>query len=445
MIITKKCLPRRAVLRSLGATIALPLLDGMVPAFASRRPTAAEPVRRFAAVYVGNGMNMADWTPPGEGSLELSPILQPLAPFRARTTVLSGLDNGPGRSNEAGGLHSRIQPAWLTGTHAKPTEGPDVQAGISLDQIAARVLGTETQLPSLELALETVDLERACEPAFSCTYMSTLSWRNATTPLPMEGNPRAVFERLFGDGSSAAERNEERRKDRSILDSLLDEMAALQKQLGTGDRSTVDEYLGTIRDVERRIETAATTPDPDLSVDIARYSGVPEHVRGTCDADVRAAGACVPGRPYTYLDLPDGARAQQPGIPREWGARGDPSTIASPERSRETRDADQAKHVSSPCLRWASRQAGCNSGWRWLAARPHDSALWFWDEQLGPSPPYDVPTLMVGGASTKGGRHVRYPDGTPLTNLQLTLLERLGVPVEQFGNSTGSLSLLSDV
>ena len=434
MIITKKYLPRRAVLRGLGATIALPLLDGMVPAFASRRTTAAKPVRRFAAVYVGNGMNMADWTPPGEGALELSPILQPLAPFRARTTVLSGLDNGPGRSIDAGGLHSRIQPAWLTGTHAKPTEGPDVQAGISLDQIAARALGAETQLPSLELALETVDLERACEPAFSCAYVSTLSWRNATTPLPMEGNPRAVFERLFGDGSSAAQRNEEMRKDRSILDSLLDEMAALQKQLGTGDRSTVDEYLGTIRDVDRQIR-----------VDIARYSGVPSTFAGHATLMFELLALAYQAdltRVSTFLMVRERSN-------RVFPESGVPEAI-HPLSHHQNNPAklEMQTRLNTYHLRVFAGLLGK------LDATPDgdgsllDHTTVLFGSGMSDSDlhlPYDVPTLMVGGVSTKGGRHVRYPDGTPLTNLQLTLLERLGVPVEQFGNSTGSLNLLSDV
>ena len=445
MIITKKCLPRRAVLRGLGATIALPLLDGMVPAFASRRTTAAKPVRRFAAVYIGNGMNMADWTPPGEEALQLSPILQPLAPFRARTTVLSGLDNGPGRSIDAGGLHSRIQPAWLTGTQAKPTEGPDVQAGISLDQIAASALGTETQLPSLELALETVDLERACEPEFSCAYVSTLSWRNATTPLPMEANPRAVFERLFGDGSSAAERNEEMRKDRSILDSLVDEMAALQKQLGPGDRSTVDEYVDTIRDVERRIETAVTTPDPDLPVSISRYSGIPSSF---------AAHATLMFELLALAYQADLTRVSTFLMVRERSNRVFPeSGVPEAIHPLSHHQNDPAKLEMQTRLNTYHLRVFAGLLDKLDATPDGDGSLLDHTTVLFGSGmsnsnlhlPYDVPTLMVGGASAKGGRHVRYPDGTPLTNLQLTLLERLGVPVEQFGNSTGSLSLLSDI
>ena len=211
MIITKKAIPRRTVLRGLGATIALPLLDGMVPAFAAVRNTAAKPTNRLAVVYVphGNTMNSVlgidNWTPPTEGAgFALSPILEPLAPFRDRLLVLSGLDHTPGAQlpGEPAGGHGRVSGAFLTGVHAKPTEGADFRAGTSVDQIAAAELGKHTQLSSLEISLAPTGMAGACDGGFSCAYTSTLCWRTPTSPLPMENNPRALFERMFGDNDS---------------------------------------------------------------------------------------------------------------------------------------------------------------------------------------------------------------------------------------------------
>ena len=445
MIITGRHVPRRTVLRGLGSAIALPLLDGMVPALRSSRALAATPVQRFAAVYVGNGMNMSDWTPPRDGPLELSPILQPLAPFRARTTVLSGLDNRPGQSTDAGGLHSRIQPAWLTGTRAKPTEGPDVEAGISLDQIAAKTLGAQTQLPSLELALETVYLDRACEPSYSCTYVSTLSWQNTTTPRPMEANPRAVFERLFGDGTNAAAREEERRKDRSILDSLLDEMAALRRRLGPDDQSTVSEYFDTIRDVERRIEESATTPDPAQLVDLSRYTGIPtrfaahatlmfELMALAFQADVTRVSTVLMVRERSNRVFPES------GVPEAIHPlshhQHDPAKLEMQTRLNRYHVGVFAELIDKLDTTPDGDGSLLDRTTILFGSGMSDS-----DRHL----PHNVPTLVVGGASITGGRHVRCPDGTPLTNLQLTLLERLGVPVDQFGDSTGSLSRLTGI
>src|SRR5262245_1707890 len=240
MIVTRKSLSRRTVLRGLGATMALPLLDGMVPAFAAQNQTAARPVIRLGVMYVPMGAVMNNWTPAGEGAqFEMSPILQPLTPFRDRVLVLTGLDNKPAVAllGEPAGGHGRIGGAFLTGVHAKPTEGADFAAGISVDQIAAAHLGRETQLASLELGLETSGLAGACDVGYSCAYVNTICWRSATSPLPMENNPRAVFERLFGDSDStdAAARIARIEKDRSVLDSVTQTVADLQKSLGQRD------------------------------------------------------------------------------------------------------------------------------------------------------------------------------------------------------------------
>ena len=243
MVITKKCLSRRTVLRGLGAGIALPLLDGMVPAFAAIRHTAARPVRRLGAVYVPNGMSMARWLPATEGSLELTPILSPLASVRDRVLVLSGMDNSAAKQllNEGDGDHSRWQAAFLTGAHARKASGTNttLHVGVSMDQLAAHELRADTQLASLELSLEANELVGQCEDGYGCAYSATLAWRDASTPMPMETNPRAVFEHLFGAvGSTESEaRLRALRRDRSILDSVREELTDLQRVLGRGDRS----------------------------------------------------------------------------------------------------------------------------------------------------------------------------------------------------------------
>ena len=241
MVITKKCLSRRTVLRGLGATIALPLLDGMVPAFAAIRTTAARPVKRLGAVYVPNGMSMPNWLPATEGSLELTPILAPLAPVRDRVLVLSGMANQEAKQwlNEGDGDHSRCQAAFLTGAHAKKASGTNttLEVGVSMDQLAARELRDDTQLASLELSLEANELVGQCEDGYGCAYSATLAWRDANTPLPMQTNPRAVFEHLFGAvGSTGREaRLRALRMDKSILDSVNEELTDLQRRLGSSD------------------------------------------------------------------------------------------------------------------------------------------------------------------------------------------------------------------
>ena len=448
MFLTGRCLPRRTMLRSVGTAIALPLLDGMVPAVGARRQTAAVAVRRFAAVYVGNGMNMAKWAPASTGALELSPILQPLAAYRDQLVVFSGLDNREGGSADFGGLHSRIQPAWLTGTHAKQTEGANVEAGVSMDQIAAGVLGVDTQLPSLELALESVDVTRACEPAFACTYVSTLSWRNPTTPLPMDVDPRAVFERLFGDGSSAAAREAERRRDRSILDRVTADMASLQQRLGPTDRATLGDYVDAIRDVERHIQKSEEQAARELPVvDVAAFTGIPStftaHAHLMFDlmtlafqADLTRVSTCLMVRERSDRVFPESGIYD--GVHPLSHHENDPARLDKQarlnafhvgvfagllDRLRATRDGDGTL-LDHTVVLFGSGMSDSNR---------HS--------------PLGVPTLVAGGrgAGIAGGRHLQYPSGTPLANLQVALLERLGVAVERFGDSSSGPKLLSDV
>ena len=255
MFITKKSLSRRTVLRGLGVSVALPLLDSMIPALKA----SPSPVRRLGAVYVPNGMSMPYWRPLTAGPLELSPILKPLEPVKDRVLVLSGMDNREAEPllNEGDGDHSRAQTAFLTGAHAMKASGvrTTLEAGVSMDQIAARQFGRETQIASLELSLEANDLVGQCEDGYGCAYSATLAWKDANTPLPMETDPRAVFERLFGAAGSTEREARLRgfRRDQSLLDSVSDELAALRRVIGSSDRSKLNGYLDSVRDIQRRV------------------------------------------------------------------------------------------------------------------------------------------------------------------------------------------------
>src|SRR5215469_7272860 len=260
--VTRKSIPRRTFLRGTGASLALPLLDAMTPAFAA--PTD-RPIR-LGFIEVPNGIMMDKFTPAIEGAdFALTPVLEPLAAFRDRMLVLSGLDQATakGLSFEVGGDHPRTCTAWLTSTHCKMTSGADLRAGISVDQVAAREFGKYTQLASLEVGLETAEIVGSCESAYSCAYYNTISWRNETTPLPMENRPRAIFERLFGDAgtSDAKARSALRDEDRSVLDFVSDNVKRLRGRLGGADRGKIDQYLEAVRDVERRIQLAEAQGD----------------------------------------------------------------------------------------------------------------------------------------------------------------------------------------
>ena len=275
MIITKRAIPRRTVLRGLGATLALPLLDGMIPALSAQAKTAAKSVHRFGVVYVPNGVIHSAWLPGVEGtSYELSPTLAPLAPFRDRMVVLSGLScvSPLGRP---GGFHAKAATRFLTDV-TPPTSETWLDAGISMDQVLANEFGSKTQLASLELAVESNETAGACDIGFACVYSNTISWKSANTPLPTQNNPRAVFERLFGDSRSTDARARLARieQDRSILDSVTEETARLRGTLGASDRAKLGEYLESVRDVERRLRLAEEQSDRDVPW-MDRPAGIP--------------------------------------------------------------------------------------------------------------------------------------------------------------------------
>jgi hypothetical protein len=267
MVIHKKAIHRRAFLRGAGAALTLPLLDAMIPALGHAAETE-RPIR-LSFIEVPNGIMMDKWTPAAEGAnFALTPVLEPLASFRDRMLVLSGLDQHQAEAfaNEVGGDHPRACTAWLTGAHARMTSGADLKAGISVDQVAAREFSKYTQLASLEVGLESAEVVGACESAYSCAYYNTISWRNETTPLPMENRPRAIFERLFGDSGSADPkvRMARTQENRSILDAVAEDVTRLRGRLGRADRGKIDQYLEAVRDVERRIQLADAQGAPKL-------------------------------------------------------------------------------------------------------------------------------------------------------------------------------------
>ena len=442
MIITRKAIPRRTMLRGLGASLALPLLDSMVPAFAATQNSPLEPVRRLGVVYVPNGMRMEHWTPSIEGPVfDFKEILQPLAPFRDHLRVLTGLDGAEGVGLRKG-VHASASTRFLTGVPALSEDGANLLAGASMDQLAARELGRQTQLASLELALDGRDFTGSCDDGFSCAFTNTIAWANETTPLPMENNPRVVFERLFGDSGTTdpTVRRARRRKDASLLDSVTERAAELQRGLGPSDRSKLDQYMDGVRDIERRIQKAEEQSARELPA-VEQPPGVPdtvgEHARLMFDLQALAyetdltrvvtfmIGREITGRTYAEIGVPD---AHHPISHHQR----DPEKLAKLtkinqyhvslfagflERLRSTPDGDGSllDHVQ---IIYGAGMSESNS---------HQ--------------PHNLPILIAGGGASTGGHHLKYAEGTPLANLHLALLDQLGVGVEKLGHSTGRLPI----
>ena len=447
MTITKKAISRRTVLRGLGVSVSLPLLDSMVPALTAFQKTAAKPVNRFGAVYVPNGMVMPHWTPSGEGNaFEFTPILKPLEPFRDRLLILSGLNSTPPAKQGAVGVHARASTRFLTDVPPKVTNGADLEAGISMDQIAARELGRHTQLASLELGLESTESGASCDNGFNCVYTSTISWRGATTPLPTEHNPREVFERLFGDTTSTdpATRLARIQQERSILDSVSQRIARLGQRVGSGDRAKLDEYFEAIRDIERRIQNAEQQSATELPV-VDQPAGIPatfeEHAKLMFDL-YALAYQCDLTRVITFMIAHEfsGRTYPQIGVADAHHPishhQNDPARLAKLvkintyhmtlfasflEKLRSTPDGDGSL-LDHAMIVYGAGMSDSNA---------HD--------------PKNLPILLAGGGAgrLKGGSHVRFPKDTPLANLHVTLLDKLGVRVEKLGDSAGELPQLS--
>ena len=444
MINTGLSLPRRTFLRGVGATVALPLLDAMVPALSAVTPAAARPVTRLGFVYVPNGVIMDHWTPTATGAgFAFTPTLNPLEPFRDRVLVLSGLRSRPAEpQGDGSGDHARGSTAWLSAAHAKRTEGADLRGGTTIDQIVANTVGRETPLRSLELAVDDVsELVGNCDSGYTCAYTNTLSWRTPTTPLPMQTDPRVVFERLFGDGGSPEQRAAQGRADRSLLDSVTEAAARFQQRLGPEDRRRMAEYLDAIRELERRIQrieaqAAERVEVPDAPVGVP--DDVDAHIRLMLDLQVLAFQADVT-RVCTFMM---GREISQ----RTYGMIG----VAEPHHGLSHHGGDRAKidrllkidtyHVSLLAYYLEKLRAVSDGEGSLL---DHCAILYGGCISNGNTHSHaKLPAVLAGGAAgrLRGGRHLQYPDDTPLANLLLTLADTAGVELESIGDSTARLS-----
>jgi hypothetical protein len=441
MFVTKKHLPRRTFLRGMGVSLALPLLDSMIPARTLLAQTAARPVSRLGFIYVPHGAIMDKWTPATVGDgFEFTPILKPLEPFRDRLNVVSGLGH---RAADTTAVHSLSPTTWLSGVRPKATQGVDAYAGVTADQIAAQAIGQDTILPSMELASEDHSgLIGSCDRDYGCIYMNTLSWRTPTTPMPMEINPRKVFERMFGQGGSASERLARIQEDRSILDAITKDAASLELKLGASDRQVMSQYLENVREIERRIERAESSQgDQDLLLP-TRPAGVPfnyeEHIKLMYElmalayqADVTRVitfmiSREVSNRTYPQVGVTDGHHAishhQNRAEKMEKNVRIQTYNIGQfgyfLEKLRDTPDGDGSL-LDHSLLLYGSNMSNSNA---------HDH--------------FPLPNVVIGGAAgqMKGGRHLKYADHTPMTNLLVTMLDKVGVRQEALGDSSGRLT-----
>ncbi len=441
MIITKKALPRRTFLRGVGAGLALPLLDAMVPSMTALASTPADPVRRLGFVYMPMGCDLPRWTPTGEGTLSaLSPALQSLAPVVDQLTVISNLE----LRNAYPGTHATSNAAFLSAATAKWTESTDYHLGTTVDQIAAAQIGRQTLLPSLELSMDLLQTVGQCDNGYACVYQNNLSWSSPTTPLPAEAHPRIVFERLFGEGGNAADRRAALRKRASLLDWVREDITRLQNTLGPEDRTRVGQYLDTVREVERRIQKAeAETADNELP-DLDRPVGVPasyaDHARLMFDLQVLALQGDVT-RVITFQ------------LARETSNRTYPEIGVSDPHHPLTHHGNDPEKVE----RMAKINAFHVSLFAYflekLKATPEgngtllDHALYLYGSGMGNPNVHDhvnLPILVAGGAAGrhKGARHIKYAEPTPLANLHLTLLERVGVRMDAFADSKGKVDEL---
>jgi len=444
-IIFKKHIPRRTFLRGLGVTMSLPLLDSMIPAQTPLARTAANPKVRMGLCFIPHGAVMSNWTPATEGALTLSRTLSPLEPFKQSVVVVSNLAHAmaaPGGPGDNGGDHTRSPAVFLNGVHPKRTDGADIRAGVTIDQMAALKIGQETPLPSLELATEDFSgLVGSCDVGFSCTYMNTISWRTPTTPLPMEINPRVVFDRLFGDGATAEERLARIEQQRSILDAVSNQVRRLEGKLGATDRNRVSEYLETVREIERRIQLSEKqNSNADLSVP-ASPSGIPDdhqaHSKLMLDlmaisfqADITRISTFMMAREVSYRTFP------MLGISEGFHP-------ASHHQNNAERLENLTKintyHVSL-IAHLLDRLKSTPDGDGTLL----DHSLILFGSGMSNSNVHNhspLPVLVAGGAvgKLKGGRHVKYPENTPMSNLLLTILQKAGIEQESVGDSTGPL------
>jgi hypothetical protein len=453
MILTRRHLHRRTFLKGLGAAIALPALDAMTPAFGTRVSAASgygsAPVR-LSFVYVPNGVTMAAWTPEAEGAaFELPRILKPLAPFREDTLVLSGLSHKNGTAlGDGAGDHARAAASYLTGVHPRKTAGADIENGISVDQIAAQHLAGPSRFPSIELGCDDSRTVGNCDSGYSCAYTNSLAWRGPATPMPPETNPRLVFERLFGDVDTSVPPEVRARRllhRRSILDLVADRTQRLMHDLGPSDRRKLDEYLSSIREIETRIEKAEQDPE-GLVPTIDKPTGVPvlyaDYANLMFDLQI-VAFQTDSTRVVTMMMGREGSLRTYPeiGVPDPHHPlthhRGNPEWI------------EKVTKVNSLHMELFAGFIGK------LKATPDgdgtllDHSLLVYGSGLSDGNRHthnDLPVVIAGrGGDLRMGRHLVYPKDTPMTNLYLTLLDRMGVREDHIGDSTGEVEHLADV
>jgi hypothetical protein len=440
MIITKRALPRRTFLKGSGAALALPLLDAMVPALTALADTPADPgrLRRLGFVYMPMGCDITRWTPPGGETLEeLSPTLSSLEPVKKHIAVISNLE----LRNAYPGTHATSNCAFLSAAKAKRTESTDYHLGTTVDQIAAREIGQNTQLPSLELAMDLSSMVGQCDNGYACVYQNNLSWSTPTTPLPAEAHPRVVFETLFGEEGGPTERRASLKKRASLLDSLTEEFVRLQKRLGPADRNRVSQYLDSVRDVERRIQQAEAAGGEKPLPDVDRPAGVPEayadHARLMFDLQVLALQGDIT-RVVTFQLAREASNRTYPeiGVPEAHHPlthnNGDPEKIAKVAKINQF-------HVSLFAEFLKKLQATPEGNGTLL-----DHVLYLYGSGMGNPNVHDhvnLPIVVAGGAAGKmrGGRHIRYADATPLANLHLTFLDKVGMHLDTFADSDGKI------
>jgi hypothetical protein len=439
MFISKVSLPRRTFLHGMGAALALPLLDAMVPALSAMAQTAARPVRRLGFIYIPMGSNVAAWTPAGVGRIsDLSPSLASLTPFIDQVTVVTNLQL---KNAYITGNHASANCAFLSCAKAKRTEGTDYQLGTTVDQIAAQAIGKDTAMPSLELGTDLMAQVGNCDNGFACAYQNNLSWSSPTTPLPTEADPRVVFERLFGDGGSRELRRAELRKSGSILDWMTADLARLRRELGPGDTTRLNQYVDSVREVERRIQKAEQQSETAVVVDLDRPATVPavwdDHVKLMFDLQVLALQADLT-RVITFQMARETSTRTYPqiGVP-------EPHHPVSHHANDPEKLAKLAKinghHVSLFAYLVERLKATPDGDGSLL-----DHSMYMLGSGMGNPNVHDHTNLPIvlagGGAGTlKGGRHIKYEQPTPLANLHLTLLEKVGVHLESFVDSTGKV------